>query len=40
MDDLEAILETGSVAAVEVAASALAERGDEDRIRAPIAARR
>jgi predicted RNA-binding Zn-ribbon protein involved in translation (DUF1610 family) len=27
MDDLEAILETGSVAAVEVAASALAERG-------------
>lgn len=29
MDDLEAILETGSVAAVEVAASALAQRGGE-----------
>lgn len=29
MDDLEAILETGSVAAVEVAASALAERGEK-----------
>jgi hypothetical protein len=29
MDDLEAILETGSVAAVEVAASALAERGGQ-----------